>query len=88
MRKTRVIHLLPGVTLTLHLSTARKGCEHACFLGATADLVGFLAHIEAPFVVLAGKLAFVAGAFGIYLLHAEEAAEMRRLSGEPIAEDE
>lgn len=60
------------VTLRICLRRARKGCEHFCFLGAAADLGSFLIHVEAPWVALAGKAAFVAGALGVYLIHLEE----------------
>lgn len=52
--------------------TLRKSCEHFCFLGAFVDFGGALVHFEAAIVILAGKAAFVTGALGVYLLHAEE----------------
>ena len=62
----------------LLVRNSRKVCEHITFAGATFDLLGFVAHYEAFIIVFAGKLAFVAGAVAVYLLHAEEARTVRR----------
>lgn len=57
----------------------RKTCEHFCFGGAAVDLAGFLTHNEATMIVAAGKIAFVVGSLGVYLMHAEEARRARHV---------
>lgn len=62
----------PAAKRIVRVRLARKGCEHFCFLGALADFGGSLLHIEWAVFLIAGKLAFVVGALGVYLLHIEE----------------
>jgi hypothetical protein len=74
VRKLRIS--IPGLApFTLYVREARKSCEHFCFIGATVDAVCYLVHYEAFIAVAIGKLAFAAGAIGVYLLHAEERYE-------------
>jgi hypothetical protein len=62
------------------IKTLRKSCEHSCFCGALIDFLGYLAHTEMVYIVLAGKLAFVLGALGVYLIHSEETLQGLPLS--------
>lgn len=61
-----------GRTVRVCVTTARKSCEHFMTIGAGADLFDYVLHIEWWSLILAGKLAFVVGAIGVYLMHYEE----------------
>lgn len=56
----------------LCITTLRKGCEHMMMAGASADMFDFVLHYEAWALILAGKVAFVVGGIGVYLMHYEE----------------
>lgn len=67
----KIIHIGP-IPARVVVPLARRACEHICFGGAVVDLIGYCVHWEVFAIIIAGKLAFVAGAVGIYILHTEE----------------
>lgn len=70
--KHKIVHFL-GKEYHLCVTTLRKSCEHTVLSGAVCDFITFSGHYEIHYLEIFGKLAFVVGAVGIYLLHYEEA---------------
>lgn len=69
--KYKLVHLL-GKEYRLCVTTLRKSCEHTVLGGAISDFATYTFHLEVHTLEVFGKLAFVVGALGIYLLHYEE----------------
>lgn len=69
--KYRIIHFA-NKEIKLCVTTWRKSCEHFMFVGAMGDMMDFVFHYEAWALLLAGKVAFVVGGLGVYLMHYEE----------------
>lgn len=69
------VHLVKTVLgQPIYIHTARKSCERMCLVGASIDAFGSMVHLELWFFIMAGKLACVIGALGVYLAHMEEAS--------------
>lgn len=68
---------VPVFNWTFLIHPVRKACEHFCVAGLAVDLISFLAGYDHVFIlILTGKVAAFAGAYGVIVLHCEERRQM------------